>query len=79
MGNQLQTKGAAEFIRPIMAVSEINEEFPMLTKLLMQDNAIDSSGDEELFGPVTCMRAFRRLCIYYMYIMNVSDVTFLCC
>ena len=60
MGNQLQTKGAAEFIRPIMAVSEINEEFPMLTKLLMQDNAIDSSGDEELFGPVTCMRAFRR-------------------
>ena len=50
----------------------------MLTKLLMQDNAIDSSGDEELFGPVTCMRAFRRYVLYqecgqcYFYVLKLT-------
>ena len=59
----------------------------MLTKLLMQDNAVDSSGDEELFGPVTCiidildyacMRAFRRYVLYhecgrcYFYVLKLT-------
>ena len=59
-GNELQASGATDLIRPIVAISEVNEEFPMLAKLLLQDNAIDCAGDKELFGPVACMRAFRR-------------------
>ena len=60
VGNELQTRGAAEFVRPIMAVSEVNEDMPLLAKLQMQDNGIDSCGKEGAFGPVTCMRSFRR-------------------
>ena len=59
-GNELQAGGATDLIRPIVAVTEVNEEFPVLAKLLLQDNAIDSSGEKELFGPVACMKVFRR-------------------
>ncbi|XP_065888845.1 uncharacterized protein [Dysidea avara] len=46
---------------PLLHLCTAGEPLPPLAKILLQDNSIDAKGKGGTFGPVICMRAFRRL------------------
>ena len=60
-GNSLQCQGAIDLLRPIVTKCEsLDLPNPLLVRLSLQDNSIDTLGMGGVFGPVTCMGAFRR-------------------
>lgn len=42
------------------AVSDTNEDMPLVSRLLLQDNEIDGCGPEGLYAPVSCMETMKR-------------------
>ena len=60
VGNFLRPAGVASLVRPLVAVSEVNEGMPLLQKLHLQDNAVDGGGTDGPYAPVACLQVIRR-------------------
>ena len=59
-GNVLGCEGTQDLMSPLLHLCTAGEPLPPLAKVLLQDNSIDAKGKGGTFGPVICMRAFRR-------------------
>lgn len=62
-------------IQHFKAISEVNENMPLLKKLLLQDNEVDGCGMDGIRAPIECMELMKR----YVYVNNMHHWTVYMC
>ena len=72
-GNSLLCEGATALLQALALVCESSTAaFPPLARLSLQDNGIDCSGPQGMFGPVSFIRTLKRSTYYICCVSKYS-------